>query len=98
MFDDDGQSYGYEKGLMTSTVFECHVKGRQVRIVVNPVEGSFEGAPAERKYSFAVQNDGKASEVSVNGKVLSEWTYADGMITFNLDPVKVSEKIVIDIK
>ena len=98
MFDDDGQSYGYEKGLMTSTLFECHEKGGQVRIVVNPVEGSFEGAPAERKYSFAVQNDGKASEVSVNGKVLSEWTYADGMVTFNLDPVKVSEKIVIDIK
>ena len=98
MFDDDGQSYGYEKGLMTSTLFECHEKGGKVKIVVNPVEGSFEGAPAERKYSFAVQNDGKASEVSVNGKAISEWTYADGMITFSLEPSKVTEKIEIDIK
>ena len=98
MFDDDGETYGYEKGRMTSTLFECHEKGGQVRIVVNPVEGTFEGAPAQRKYSFAVQNDGKASEVSVGGKAVDDWTYEDGMIRFSLPAVAVSEKVVIDIK
>ena len=53
--------------------------------------------PGTREYSFAVQNDGKASSVLVGGKELKDWTYEGGMIRFSLDPVAVSDKIVIDI-
>lgn len=98
LYDDDGETYGYEKGAMTSTLFECHESPDGVRIVVNPVQGTFAGAPAERKYSFWVQNGGKASSVAVNGKEVSGWTCTDGMLKFSIDPVKVDQKIVVSIK
>ena len=98
MMDDDGETYGYEKGTIAKTLVECHEKDGVSKIIVNPVQGSFEGMPQTREYSFAVQNDGKATTVLVGGKELKDWTFEDGMIRFNLEPVKVSEKVVIDIK
>ena len=96
--DDDGESYGYEKGAIAKTLVECHEKGGVSKIIVNPVEGSFEGMPGTREYSFAVRNDGKASEVMVNGKELKDWTFEGGMIRFSLPAVSTSDRIVIDIK
>ena len=98
MMDDDGETYGYEKGTIAKTLVECHEKEGVSKIIVNPVQGSFEGMPQTREYSFAVQNDGKATTVLVDGKELKDCTFEDGMIRFNLEPVKVSEKVVIDIK
>ena len=97
LMDDDGETYGYEKGAIAKTLVECHEKGGASKIIVNPVAGSYEGMPGTREYSFAVQNDGKASSVLVGGKELKDWTYKGGMIRFSLDPVAVSDKIVIDI-
>ena len=96
--DDDGETYGYEKGAIAKTLVECHEKGGASKIIVNPVAGSYEGMPGTREYSFVVQNDGKASSVLVGGKELKDWTYEGGMIRFSLDPVSVSEKVIIDIK
>ena len=98
MMDDDGESYGYEKGAIAKTLVECHEKGGVSKIIVNPVEGSFEGMRVAREYSFAVRNDGKASEVMVNGKELKDWTFEGGMIRFSLPAVSTSDRIVIDIK
>ena len=98
MMDDDGESYGYEKGAIAKTLVECHEKGGVSKIIVNPVEGSFEGMPETRDYSFAVQNDGKATTVLVGGKELKEWTFEGGMIRFSLPDVSISDRIVIDIK
>jgi len=98
MYDDDGETYGFEKGAMTSTLFECHENGGKVEVVINPVEGNFEGAPRERTYSLAIQNDGKASEVCVNGKAAQDWTYSDGMILLDAGRFGVGEKVVVNIR
>ena len=97
MMDDDGESYGYEKGAIAKTLVECHEKGGVSKIIVNPVKGSFEGMPSTREYSFAIQNDGKATKVLVGGKELKDWTFEGGMIRFSLPRTAVSEKIVIDV-
>ena len=96
--DDDGESYAFEKGAVATTLVECHEKAGTSRIVVNPVQGSFEGMPLTREYSFAIQNDGKATEVLVGGNPLKDWTFEGGMIRFTMDPVSVKEKVMVEVR
>ena len=98
LLDDDGETYEYENGAVASTLFESHEKGGAVEIVVNPVQGTFNGMPAEREYSFSVQRDSKPASVSVNGKVVEDWTYEGGMVNFAGGKVSVADKVVVEIK
>jgi len=97
MYDDDGDSYGYEEGLIAATKFECHEKNGSVEIVVNPTTGKFEGMPEARNYTFQVQNDSKPSSVKLDGKVVDDWTYENGMVSFTAPSLALSAKAVVSI-
>lgn len=98
MLDDDGESYEYENGGVASTLFESHERDGGVEVVVNPVQGSFKGMPSEREYSFRIQRDSRPASVSLNGAVVQDWTYEDGMVCLSAGKVGISEKIVVSVR
>lgn len=98
MLDDDGESYEYENGGITSTLFESHERDGGVEVVVNPVQGSFKGMPSEREYSFRIQRDSRPASVSLNGAAAQDWTYEDGMVCLSAGKVGISEKIVVSVR
>lgn len=98
MLDDDGESYEYENGGITSTLFESHERDGGVEVVVNPVQGSFKGMPSEREYSFRIQRDSRPASVSLNGAAAQDWTYEDGMVCLSAGKVGVGEKVVVSVR
>ena len=98
MLDDDGESYEYENGGVASTLFESHERDGGVEVVVNPVQGSFKGMPSEREYSFRIQRDSRPASVSLNGAVVQDWTYEDGMVCLSAGKVDVGDKVVINVR
>ena len=98
MLDDDGESYEYENGGITSTLFESHERDGGVEVVVNPVQGSFKGMPSEREYSFRIQRDSRPASVSLNGAAVQDWTYEDGMVCLSAGKVGVGEKVVVSVR
>lgn len=98
MYDDDGETYAYENGGMTSTLFECSESGSSVQVTVNPVEGSFEGMPTERKYSFEIQRDAEPEAVLVNGEPAEDWTFEGGAVKLNVGKVPVTQKIIVELR
>lgn len=98
MLDDDGESYEYENGGIASTLFESHERDGGVEVVVNPVQGSFNGMPSEREYSFRIQRDSRPASVSLNGAAVQDWTYEDGMVCLSAGKVGVGEKVVVSVR
>ena len=80
MYEDDGESYAYENGAICSTLFECRQDGKAVDIKVNPVEGTYEGIPDARNYSFEVRCTSKPRKVLVNGARTKDWTWEDNTL------------------
>jgi hypothetical protein len=98
MLDCDAESYGYEKGLVARTRFNCAQKGKIVEVKVAPVEGTFENMPQSRDYTFRVALDSKPSKVYVDGKKVSGWEYSDGTLVVNVAGVSVHSELTINVK
>lgn len=97
LLDDDGESYEYEKGSLSSTLFECRQDGGKTTITLNPVQGSFNGMSQTRTYALEVQSDAKPSVVVVNGRNAENWNYSEGILRLPLGTVSVSDKLTIEI-
>ena len=98
MLDCDAESYGYEKGLVARTHFQCVQNGKGVEVKVAPVEGTFENMPQNRDYTFRVALDSKPSKVYVDGKKVSGWEYVDGALVVNVPGVSVHSELTINVK
>ena len=96
-YDCDAESYGYEKGLIASTLIRCSAAGKAVRLTVEPVEGRFENMPSSREWTFCVQLARKPSKVTLNGVKLKDWTWADGTLTVKAGSQPVSSRLMLDI-
>ena len=75
MYEDDGESYEYENGAISSTLFESHASAKSVTITANAVKGSYKGMPLARNYSFDVRCTSKPKKVLVNGRKVKDWTW-----------------------
>ena len=80
MYEDDGESYEYENGAISSTLFECSQEGKTADITVNPVKGSYKGIPEARNYAFEVRCTSKPRKVLVNGVKTKDWTWEDNTL------------------
>ena len=98
MLDCDAESYGYEKGLVARTHFQCVQNGKGVEVKVAPVEGTFENMPQSRDYTFRVALDSKPSKVYVDGKKVSGWEYSDGTLLVDVAGVSVHSELTINVK
>ncbi len=95
-YDDDGQSFGYEKGEIASRKISCEEKGGKVRINVAATEGSFDGIPDKLDVKFEVRSDKEPASVTVNGQSV-EWTWSDSIVRFSAPAVTPAESINIEL-
>ncbi|MBR5703047.1 MAG: DUF5110 domain-containing protein [Bacteroidales bacterium] len=98
MYEDDGESYEYENGAISSTLFECSQNGKNVSIVVNPVQGSYKGMPDARNYSFEVRCTSKPRKVLVNGAKVKGWTWEDNTLKVSAGKTTVSDKLNLNVQ
>ena len=100
LYEDDGDSYGYESGRIASTLMECTKSGKTVTFTVNPVEGSYEGMPSERDYTVAFHLACKPSKVWVDGAVVKDWRWdgVDGVLEVDAQHAKTAAKTVVKVQ
>ena len=64
LYEDEGDSYNYEKGTYTTMTFEWNDKGRTLTIGAR--RGSYPGMLQSRKFTI-VTPDGRQKEVDYRG-------------------------------
>lgn len=98
LYEDDGDSYAFENGSIAATHFVCREADGTVDFTVEPVQGSFKGMPQHRNYSFEIHLAAKPASVLANGKALSGWTWADGILRCSLSDVPVNRPVNLTLK
>ena len=94
MYEDDGESYDYEKGAIAATRFECRQKGERITFTVCPVEGAYKGMYASRTYELEIISPRRPKHVSINGTRTDNWQYLEkeGKIRLCLHQPDVKKK------
>ena len=98
MYEDDGESYAFEKGAVSYTLFECKEAKKGYEVSANPVRGSFKGMPAERNYTFEIRSTSKPKKVLLNGEKTDNWTWEGDVLTVPAGKVPVSKKTSVSIQ
>jgi alpha-glucosidase (family GH31 glycosyl hydrolase) len=98
LYEDDGDSYGYEKGAVASTLMESEVDGDRVLLTVHPAEGTYEGMPGTRNYRFELALTRQPLTVKADGKEMSEWRFGkDGLLHFNIGGKAVDQPLQVEV-
>ena len=95
-YDDDGQSFGYEKGEIASRTISCSESAGKVRISVSAVSGSFSAMPESVSMAFEVRSESKPAAVKVNGNDV-DWNWSGSTVRFTAPAVTPNETIEIAI-
>lgn len=96
MYEDDGKTFKYENGHITTTRFECKQDGQKVEFTVFPVEGSYEGMFLSRTYELEIANSQRPVKVMINNVPTSDWRYGDDCKVYvSLHQDDVSRKAVV---
>ncbi len=98
MYDDDGESYAYEEGAVCSTLFECSEKGRDITVKVHPVQGTYQGLPENRNYSFELRCLSRPKKVSLNGKALQGWVWEDNTLKADAGAVSIHDTLTLTVQ
>lgn len=70
MYEDDGESIGYEQGQSAFTKMICRKKEGKHELIINSVEGTYKGQPQKRAYRFELAGISAPLMVKVNGKTV----------------------------
>jgi alpha-glucosidase (family GH31 glycosyl hydrolase) len=108
IYDDNGDNQDFKNGKFTLTDVSFTKTQNQIKIVIEPVKGSFEGMITARKYEIRIINSMPAQKIIVNGKELNytdeltenSWTYdgKDFAIKLLTSEFDVSEQVKINIE
>lgn len=92
LFEDDGKSFDFEKGIIATTKFICNESSKQIVFDIGATEGNYNKMPVSRVYRLEIVSDIKPKKVLINGKPIDNWDYAiDGKIILQIAS-KLSEK------
>ena len=71
LYEDDGLSFGYEKGEFAQTEITCRRQENEAVLTISPRQGTYTGMPQRR--SFAVQIHGiRPARILLNNQSLAE--------------------------
>ena len=98
MYDDDGESYAYEDGAVSSTLFECQEKGKSIQVTVNPVQGSYQGMPESRNYSFELRCTARPKKVSLNGVQVKDWVWEDNTLKVHAGETSIHQTLTLSVQ
>mgnify|MGYP005843691083 CR=1 FL=1 len=98
-YEDDGSTDAYLAGQFTRWPIQLTSAGNTVSVRLEPVQGTFDGAPDVRRVWVEIYFAGKPDRVTFDGEAISEgeaepgWRYDDGArcVEIRLPPVQVSQ-------
>ncbi|KAI8915978.1 glycosyl hydrolases family 31-domain-containing protein [Gorgonomyces haynaldii] len=91
VYDDDGETNGYQAGQLTATVVEQSTVNGSILVTIRQTTGSFSGSLLQMQYRVELVTDSVVASVQVNGQTLSltDQPLASG---YYLDPTR---KVII---
>lgn len=75
LYEDDGESFSYEKGEFCSTLIKSIAGPSSVKIVIGGRRGEFAGK-TERKSFHVVIHDERAEDITINGNCIEKGDYS----------------------
>ncbi|MBQ6658717.1 MAG: DUF5110 domain-containing protein, partial [Prevotella sp.] len=98
LYDDDGASLDYQKGIYAQTKIESVEKNGTWKMTIHATEGKYK--PVERTYKVTAYWDGETpQQVLVNNKPLKDWTYDAERRTLSISPLLNNQKnIIIEVR
>jgi hypothetical protein len=78
LYEDDGQTMIYKKGVFTLTTFRLVWEEKEVKFFIDPREGPWDDGPAERKYRlrFYALNAPEKVDTNLAGETVQvDWNY-----------------------
>lgn len=97
LYEDNGDSRGYEKGQFARTKIEMTGKGEYVTVTIDPAEGTFENAPTEINWRIRLQDVWNPEKIWVNGKKIN-LKKTEGRYGFEYNPSQLYADIIINNK
>jgi alpha-glucosidase (family GH31 glycosyl hydrolase) len=98
LFEDDGTSNDYLRGIYASTKIECLKSGLKLTIVINPVEGTYSGMNEYRNWKLIIHQIDNPSKILVkNHKVTENYNKSLKNLIIGLYSSK-KEKVILRIK
>ncbi len=93
LLEDDAQSYDYEVGKFSSTLFSCIETKDKVEINVGKSQGSYVGQPKNRVYKLEVFLP-KPIRLTIDGKFISvnQWKYINSSIQLFVEIQSLQDK------
>lgn len=75
LYEDDGVSFDYQKGIYAITNISVIKKNKTVKIMIKEPKGKYKNIPNKRKWKFKVALDCRPEKVLLNNKEISnlEW-------------------------
>ena len=84
LYQDDGNSFAYQKGAYLREHFTCEVSAGGVKVHFAPAEGSFQ--PWFKQVRVSVIGAGTIRDVRVDGKAVRNWKSEAGSVTLEEMP------------
>jgi len=97
LWEDDGLSYDYEKGMFAKTRFECADSDKETEFTVFATEGTYNGMYQSRTYELEINIPEKPTQILINGKPNSSWKYDLGKVMLTVSQGNVRKKQTIKI-
>ncbi len=98
LWEDDGISFEYEKGVLAKTRIECTGSEKEIRVTIHPAEGSYKGIPASRTWELELFIPEKPSGLQVNGSNSDRWTFEEpGRLRVPVFQDDVRKKVTVGI-
>ena len=98
LWEDDGKTYDYEKGILAKTRLECDDTVQKTTITIYPVEGGYPGMFASRTFQMEIELSKKPAKVLLNNQMVENWELnSSGELKIQINQKKTSEKQVVEI-
>jgi beta-glucanase (GH16 family) len=97
LIEDDGSSNAYLTGGYAATLIEHKQADKKTKIVVQAVDGKYEGMPAKRNWKIQLMDSRKPISITCNQRKVKFKIVDDKMIHFEVIGKKVGEKLEIEI-
>lgn len=99
LYEDDGQTTDYEAGRFATTSLTYARKAGHTEITIAPVQGSYEGQPAKRRYSIELPGVDRNARVKVCGRrVKARYDQTLGGIVVDVKPTDIRRAVNLEIE
>jgi alpha-glucosidase len=98
LWEDDGKTFDYEKGILAKTRFECNETDSKTTITIYPVEGTYSGMFASRTFQMEIEISKKPARVFLNNQSVENWQFDNvGRLKIQINQRQTREQQVLEI-